>query len=70
MPCWPKRGDVGGIDDLRMLDAPAAVAGIGAGQLLDRAEHLGVGGVADRVDRDLEAVQRRAAHEVAELASS
>ena len=31
---------IGGIDDLGMLDPPAAVALVGVGELLDRVEHL------------------------------
>ena len=60
-------GNVGDVDDLRMLDPPAPVAGVGPRQLLDSAQHLRVGGVADRVHRELEAVHRGAAHQVAEL---
>ena len=58
---------IGGIDDLGMFDPPAPIALVGVRQFLDRAQHLIVGGIADRVDRDLEAVHRRAAHQVLDL---
>src|SRR3546814_1987081 len=58
--------EIGGVDDLRVLDPPAAIALVGVRHRLDRIERLGVGLVADRVDRDLEAVHRRAAHQVLE----
>ena len=44
-----------GIDDLDMLDPPAAVARIFLAELLVGADHLRVGGIADGVDGDLEA---------------
>src|SRR3546814_10474976 len=65
--------DVGGVDDLRMFDAPAALArnvgGQVGGEVGDGRQSLGIGGVADRVDRDLELVHRRAHHLVAKLRS-
>ena len=57
---------IGRIDDLGMLDPPAPVAPIGGGKLLDRVEQSGIGLVADRVDRDLEIVHRRPAHQILE----
>ncbi len=55
------------IDDLGMLDPPAAVALIGLGEFVDGVEHLRIGGVANGVDRDLEAVHGGAAHQVLQL---
>ena len=66
MPLLREALEIGRIDDLGMLDPPAAVALVGERELLDRIEQLRVGGVADRVDRDLEAVHRGAAHQVAQ----
>lgn len=60
-------GEVGGIDVLGMLDPPAPITLVGAGQLADRVERHGVGGIADGVDRDLEGIDRGAAHQVAQL---
>ena len=54
-------------DDLRMFDTPAPVALIGVVQFLNRVQHFMIGGVADRVDGDLEIVHRRAAHEITQL---
>jgi hypothetical protein len=67
----PGRGqaaDVLGIGDLEMLDPPAAVAPICLGQLLIGGDDLGVGRVADRMDRDLEAAPGRFVRLVAQLA--
>src|SRR3546814_10542659 len=54
-----------------MFDAPAALArnvgGQVGGEVGDRRECLGIGGVAGRVDRDLKLVHRRAHHLVAKL---
>ena len=50
-----------------MFDAPAAFAGKVGGEVADRGERLGIGGVADRMDRDLKLVHRRAHHLVAKL---
>src|SRR3546814_3051200 len=54
-----------------MFDAPAALArnvgGQVGGEVGDGRQSLGIGGVADRVARDLELVHRRAHHLVAKL---
>src|SRR3546814_3835518 len=57
----------GRVDDLRMFDAPAPVALVGFAQFLHRVQHFAVGRVANGVDRDLEIVHRRPAHDVAKL---
>ena len=58
---------IGRIDDLRVLDPPAPIALVGRRELVDGVQHHRIGAVADRVNRDLEVVDTRAAHEVAEL---
>ncbi len=50
-----------------MLDPPAAITGIGAGQFIYGRQHFGIGGIANGVDRDLEFVERGAAHQIAQL---
>jgi len=60
---WLHRGDDAGsghsrnvrrVDDLDMLDPPAAVAGVGLGKLFEGPDDLCIGGVADGVDSQLE----------------
>ncbi len=63
----PEARQVRRVDDLGMLDPPAPVAFVGVRQFLDRGQQFGIGGVADRVDGDLEIVHRRPAHLVLEL---
>jgi hypothetical protein len=50
--------DVRRVDDLEMLDPPAPVGAILLRQLLVDRNDLRVGGIADRVGRDLEARRR------------
>ena len=50
-----------------MLDAPAAVALVILGQLLDRRERLRICAIADGMRGDLEIVHRGAAHHVEQL---
>ncbi len=59
--------DIGGIDHLRVFDPPAPISGIVGGHFVDRIEDFGIGRVTDGVDRDLEIVERGAAHQVAQL---
>ena len=50
-----------------MLDPPAPIALVSRLKLGIGVERLRIGGIADRVDRDLITVERRAAHNVAQL---
>jgi hypothetical protein len=59
-PRWRKARDVGRIDDLEMLDPPAAVAPVFARELLINADHLRIGRIADGVRCGLEAGGGRA----------
>ena len=63
----PMPRQVRAIDDLRMFDPPAAVRAIFAVQPFIGADDLRVGGVADRVRRDLETVRRRRVVQRAQL---
>ncbi len=62
-----EQGDIGGIGHLRVFDAPAPVAREIGGQLVDRGQGISIGGIADGMDRHLETVHRRAAHQVPQL---
>ena len=63
----PEARDIDRIHDLHVFDPPAPVALVGQRHLLDRVEHFLVRGIADGMHRDLEAVERRAAHQIAQL---
>jgi hypothetical protein len=52
-PVAAKARDIGRIDDLGMLHAPAAIALVGGREIVDRGEHGGIGSVADGVDGHL-----------------
>ena len=56
--------NVGRIDDLGVFDPPAPVTAVSRRELLDRAQHCGIGFIADRMHCDLEAIERGAAHHV------
>ena len=58
---------VGGVDNLDMLDAPTLVALICRRQFLDCADNLGIGRITNGVDCGLEPVHRRPDHEVADF---
>ena len=60
-------GDVGRVDDLRVLDPPAPIPAIGCAHFLDGGEQGHVGFVANCVGGDLELVERGAAHQVFQL---
>ena len=57
------------IDNLYMLDPPALIALISFGKLLDRADDLRIGRIANGVDSGLEAVHRRAHHQIADFSA-
>ena len=50
----PDPWKVGAVDDLRMLDPPAAIGPIFAVELFVDADHLRVRGIADGMGRELE----------------
>ncbi len=59
--------NVSRINDLRVFDPPAPVAGIAFGKFLNRRQNIGIGGIANGVNGGLEIVHRGAAHQVAQL---
>ena len=55
------------IDNLDMLDPPAAVASIGLGKILHSTYRVGIGSIAYRMHGRLEPVHRGSDHEVADF---
>ena len=62
-----EKGDIGRIDNLRVLDAPPPIAIEFFGHLVDGGKRLCIRGIADRMDRNLKIADGSAYQRVAEL---
>ena len=62
-----KARKIGWIDNLCMLNPPAPVAFVAFGEFRDSHQNIGVGSIANCVNRSLKVVERCAAHPVAQL---